>query len=152
MLIKITQPGWETYSGDLGCVPFENAVSLKDISEREALQLGSFITVVEVDADGNELGPVSPAHELFKASNLRAEVLEPLDRGSDEVVAEVEPEPAAEVEPASLHTESSLYTVADAEGIVGLRKIGDPLGARHTSIKGLIAEILKVQANPKVEA
>lgn len=154
MKIKITQAGWEGFTGDLGSVEFVDGVNVEGISRREALVLGSFVTVVELADDGSELGPVSPAHELVVVSNLTAPVVEELERG-----VEQEPEPEAEkvdeaVAPVALplYVEAELKAIADAKGIAGLRDIGDKLDVKDTSVRGLIAKILHAQANPKSEA
>lgn len=69
MRVKITQPGWETYSDVLGVVKFENGVA-DGITRREALALGAFISVVEIDEDGAELAPVNPAYDTLMASKV----------------------------------------------------------------------------------
>lgn len=171
MLIKITEKGWETYSSDLGTVPFENGVSTREVSRVEAMALGSFISIQEIDADGNELGQISPALEAVKMTRVTANVTaglnriqkEPSDKGEDTIPvtqpteadvalaaarkaqadAERQPEPMA---PAVTHTAESLQALADAKGIAGLREVAAPFGVKNTSVKGLMAEILAAQA------
>lgn len=80
MFIKITQPGWETYNSDLGTVQFENGRSVTEVSRMEALRLGAFVTVQECDADGNELGQISPAVDVLRTSKISATVTAGLER------------------------------------------------------------------------
>lgn len=80
MRIKITQPGWETYSHDLGCTMFKDGVSQADVSRHEALRLGAFISVVEIDEDGNELGQISPAIDALRQTKVKAPVTAGLER------------------------------------------------------------------------
>lgn len=169
MRVKITQKGWETYSSDLGGVQFENGVSTTHLSRQEAMALGAFVTVVEIDENGVELGVVSPAEELLKVSKMSARVdrstlvaeriqtkpsdtpeIENLtDTVADDPVMEARIKQAeAERQPApkpAVFTQADLEAVASAKGINGLREIGTPLGVKNTSIRGLIDEILVAQ-------
>lgn len=154
MFVKINQAGWEGYTGDLGCVPFVDAVSTRSMERHEALALGANISIVEIGSDGSELGPISPSHELLLVSQMNAEVVEELPR---EVEAIVEPEHQADdkaPEPVALplFIEAELKAIADEKGIAGLRDIASKLDVRDTSVRGLIAKILHAQANPKSEA
>ena len=175
MRVKITQKGWATYSDVLGTVQFKDAVSQGDISRREALALGAFVSVVEIDEDGNELGPVSPAHDVLMASKVSGYVERStnlMDRVTNRPSDHPEIEnmtddpslsaPLAEARRAQAIAEgrhqsslparqvvsqSDLEALASAKGITGLREIAEPMGLKGTSIKGLIAEIMKAQRN-----
>lgn len=160
MLVKITQPGWASYTGPLFGVHFENAVSQGPVRRDQALQLGAMVSVVEVDEHGNELGPVSPAHELVVTRDVSAEIVERMKTdaqaaGNDGQTASNEPDAIqgddgadmieTEAEGPKVYTEAELQDIADAKGIAGLRDIGEPLGVKNTSIRGLIREILAAQ-------
>lgn len=168
MRVKITQKGWETYSSDLGGVQFENGVSMGELSRQEALSLGAFIAVVELDEHGNELGTVSPAEELLKVSKMSARVdrstqvneriqTKPTDtREIENLTDTVADDPilearmlqaAAEKAPSEtkVYSQADLEAIASASGIKGLRDVA-PEGVKNVSVKGLIAKILAHQA------
>ena len=165
MKVKITQPGWELYTGPLYACQFINSVSQEHLSRAQALQLGAMVTVVEIDDDGNELGVVSPTQEMVKNQSVSAEVVVPMKPdtqvpdtqatlGSEAIPAEETIEGATgetigdldkvPVE-AVVYTENQLLDIAQEKGISGLREIGEPLGVKNTAIRGLIREILAAQ-------
>lgn len=158
MRVKITQPGWLTYTGDLGTVQFENGVSMAPMPHREAMALGAYISVVEIDENGEELGPVSPGLDQVRVMTVEAVVEAPIVRLSDVLAQqklldeeerarlEAEGEVLNAPEPARhIYNQDELEDIAAEKGIVGLREIGDPLGVKGTSIRGLIADILLKQ-------
>lgn len=148
MKIKIVEPGWDTYTGPLGLVHFENAVSTSDISRQEALRIGAMLRVVEINEDGEDIGTVNPAHEVLLHQTVAAPVVPESPREAEPALAPA-PQPVAE-EPAppaivKIYSKEELFEIASKEGINGIRKIGEPLGVKNNSIKGLIAEILAAQ-------
>lgn len=151
MLIKITQPGWETFTGEMGGAQFENAVSTDHVSKQTAYALGSYLSVMEVDAAGNELGIVNHAHDLWRAKEVSAEVVAPRKRLSDiqaeeEAAAKAAAETAGQDAPApTRHTQATLEAIAADKGISGIREIAEPLGIKGTAIRTLISEILARQ-------
>lgn len=150
MLVKIIQPGWETYSDDLGTVPFKNGVSTRHVARHEALALGSHIQIVEIDENGVTLGPVNPAFEVQKAATLSAAVVREMPRETPIASVSASPEKKLESEEVrKVYTKEELEEVASESGIAGLREIGSILGVRNTSVKGLIAEILAAQEKGK---
>lgn len=162
MKVKIVEPGYAGYTGPLGQIEFVDAVSVNDVPTREALWVGGILRIVEVDDEGNELGSVSHADELVRTRHLDMPVTPAMETGdvnepapdteAARVAAELAersaPDPlpvipeAEDAEPAKVYTRAELEAVADDKGIAGLRDIGSPLGAKHTSIPGLIEAIL----------
>lgn len=134
MRIRITQPGWEKFNDMFGSVHFEDGVSTHDVTHREAMSLGSIVSVELLDGT-----PIGAAQHLLdiKASGLVAP--EPENRRV------VEPPPPTEPEEIRIYTESELMKIADEKGITGLREIGDKLGAKATSIRRLLSDILTAQ-------
>jgi hypothetical protein len=57
----------------------------------------------------------------------------------------------AEQTAAKVYTVAELEAIADRDGIVGLRKIGDPLGVKSQGIAKLISLIIEAQGG-KLEA
>lgn len=161
MKVKIIEKGYAGFTGHLGRIDFEDSVSVGEIDMREALMLGGYVRLVEVDEAGNELGPVSHAAELARTRNLSTSVVIPLDRGDpnepspdaaeqngQKVETAPDPMPVPELTPeeaARVWTRDELEAVADKDGIKGLRDIATPMGVRNTSIPGLIDEILAAQ-------
>lgn len=156
--IKITQAGWDGYTGILGTMIFENGVSTTVPTRVQAAQFGVVMKFVEVDEDGNELGQMSANAELVRTAKIAIEPTEPMkradvlsaERAASEPTktAEEAPDPMpfdAPAEPAKVWTREELEAVADKSGINGLRKIGTPMGAKNTSISKLIEEILQAQ-------
>jgi hypothetical protein len=146
MYIKITQPGWETFSGDFSGVVFVDGVSKTHISHREAMGLGAMIAVVELDEDGNHGNPVNPAWDLARDASIRAAVEPKL-----QTLKEYEREQAAKASAAGAvveksgtvgYTREALEEIATEKGIGGIREISDPLNIKGTSIRGLIEQIL----------
>lgn len=102
-------------------------------------------------------GEETPTNATFAPPEKKSDEVDDLakqvaDLDDDETIV-VDESAAATVaaEPAKVWTREELERVADEDGIKGLRTVGEPLGAKSTSIKGLINEILHVQANPKIE-
>jgi len=161
MKVKIVEPGYAGYTGLLGQIEFVDAVSVNDVPTREALWVGGILRIVEVDDAGNELGSVSHADELVRTRHLDMPITPEMETGDvdapspDSEEARVAKElaeakapdplpvtPAEDDEPAKVYTRAELEAIADDKGIAGLRDIGSPLGAKHTSIPGLIEAIL----------
>jgi hypothetical protein len=174
MFIKLTEKGWTSYNGDLGTVLFVDGVSTQEVTRQEALRLGAFITVMEIDADGNELGQVSPALDTLRSTKVTVQpqaglarvqskptISEEVENLTDTVNVEPIAEARAKQHAAEaagrahaeavaaesrkvVHTPESLSAIASAKGIAGLREVA-PAGVKNTSIKGLMAEILAAQ-------
>lgn len=147
MRVKITQPGWETFDDFLFGVKFEDGTSVTDVRRDQALQLGAMVSVIEVDDQGLDLGPVNPAHELVTTTNVSAEIVEPM-KSDAELRPEVAPDvaiPDDKLVEKRVYTEAELVAIADEKGIAGLRDIGEPLKVKNTAIRGLIREILAAQ-------
>lgn len=153
--IKLTDPGMSFFNGLIGRLRFNDGVSVDEPTEIEIRRIGAAIGSVLVDEDGNE---IIQAGDAAKIVANRASVAPP--EPSAPILNEPEPIEDGEVQDAEVSTSESLdpstqpfkiwtkaelEEVADAKGIRGLRDIGEPLGARHTSIMGLIDEILVSQ-------
>lgn len=136
MKIKITEPGWEKFSGHLGPVEFVDAVSVDHVSVREARRIAGALRVEDVETGANP----SITQAMLDAAEIGI-MPTPI---SAEVPDEVQPTDPVEVPPTE-YDRASLETIADQGGIAGLRTIGDKLGVKDQSIAGLIDKILGVQ-------
>jgi hypothetical protein len=134
MKIKITQPGWAGYTGDLGAFAFVDGVSVEDVGRADAAFLAGIVSIEDV-ADGK-----NPSMSQRIIDNYGNEaVVEP-------VVAKAEPAAIAGM------SKESLEAVADADGIKGLREISDPMGLKANSIHELIEKILAAQVDAALAA
>lgn len=170
--IRITEKGWQGFTGNMGTAVFEDGVA--DVSELEALRIGSNIEIKRIDDEGEDQEQISPSLDITRYKKLSAEVAEvsagdemklivPTDGAEaiDAAMAEFtslatnpeenpESEEAEETEenptPKTVYTREDLEKIADAQGIKGLREIADPLGLKSTSIVPLIDAILEAQS------
>ena len=150
MKLRITQKGFENYSGQMGMILFKDGLSVYDVSERDANRLSALFNVTwetgeYVKITKVEVEPSAPVgRETYLApSDGKPEVV----AGNDGSVVYVESTIAdsdAPVKVTKRYSIEELEAIADKEGIVGVRKVAAPLGIRGTSINGLIEQILSV--------
>lgn len=134
--LRMTQPGYENFTGDFGVVTFLNGVSVDDVGVGEARRLSGIIQMEDAETGVN--------HSF-------AQVV--LDRRDVEMKISTLPEAAADVPTPGvvvIYSDAQLAAIADKGGIKGIRAISDPLNLKGTSISVLIAAILKAQ--PKADA
>lgn len=147
MKLKLTQAGFETYTGQMGVVMFEDGLSVGDVLPIDAIRISAAIGAQWEDGSAANVGEMylnnmhSPAHV---GGNDINEMSMPVEGASDK--SESTPEGTQIVLEATVYTEDALAAVADKEGIAGLRTIADGLSVKGTSIVGLIAGIMKAQA------
>jgi hypothetical protein len=72
-ICKVDCPGWESYNGLLGHVPFENGISTRPLTEQEMLRIGASIRLVKLDSNEQ----IGPSVVMVKARNISAEVKAP---------------------------------------------------------------------------
>lgn len=146
MKLRLTQAGFETYSGQMGVVMFENGLSVNDVLPIDAVRISAAIGADWEDGSAANVGQMylnnmdAPAHVGTGINGMSVPVAHTVSNEGVVKGTEIAPAPDA-------WTAESLAAIADAKGIVGLREIAEPIGAKGTSIVGLIAEILKKQAN-----
>jgi len=131
MKIRITQPGWAGYTGDLGQYAFVDGVSVEDIGKGDAAHLAGIVSVENIEDGSN------PSHsQRLVDANTKSAKVETVIQGSEPVKL-----------PDEFYTKSQLEGVADISGIQGIRKISDPVGLKGTSISDLIDKILSQQSD-----
>ncbi len=131
--LKMTQPGWETYTGPLFGVNFENGRSTTIVDPGTAGRIAS-IVAVENDDGKNP----SPSQAILD-NGAKPAVLADLD-----VVPKDNRGPV--VRPDEVYTREQLEELADKHGITALRTIGDRMGVKGVSIVKLIESIMAWQA------
>lgn len=137
MKIKITQPGWETFTGNFGSIEFADGVSVGEVSQNEASRVAAVVRVETTEGKDPSMAQLiidtysdpAPLETTIAAADL----------------------PKPEV---PSYTADELAAIADKLGIKGLREIADPLGIKANSIAELIGRILAVSkpAEPTVTA
>lgn len=127
MKIKITQPGWEGFTGYFGPVEFKDGLSTYDVSKSEA-QLVAALVATETE-EGTD---PSVAQQIIDMQGVPAPV---------ETVVSVEDTQKQDIQ---RYTAEELAEIADKQGIKGLRAIGDQLGVKGNSIAELISKILAI--------
>lgn len=141
MKLKIAEPGYDTFNGAFGLVQFENGVSVDHVSMKDAFQLSALIQMV--DAETGESISMLNGDEADRLATARVEYypsvaeVEAQKRMAEKVESAEQP-----VEVAQAYTREQLESIADKEGIAGLRKIGDALNLKGTSVAKLIDAIL----------
>ncbi len=141
MKLRLTQPGFETYTGQMGVVFFEDGLSTTDVRPLDAVRMAAqFLCEWE---DGTT---ASVAQSLLDHANTPAPVFLVGEKQHDQDAlnagTQVEPGTTA----TSAFTEEELSKIADEQGIKGLREIAEPLGIKGNSIKELIAALAKASA------
>lgn len=133
MQIKITQAGWETYTGNLGGVEFLNGSG--EATAREAARLANIVQIET--AEGKN--PSDTQNSVDSRMMTSEEVaLKTADRYTA---------PAAVTShPAPRYTRAALEKVASEKGITGLREIADQFKVKGTSITKLIEAIVKLSS------
>lgn len=147
-MIKIVQPGNETYTGIISGVRFENGLSIEPMNQADAERMGAFMRIVDADTDE----PISPTHRMVQMRNQGVaprEGLIPIKRSpATGKVKEKKSEKLISYE----YTRESLETAADAEGISGLRRIAEPYGVRGRSINEIIDSLMAIKSNAEAKA
>lgn len=147
MKLRLTAPGWQTYTGQMGVIFFENGVSVTDVLAIDAVRVAGVI--------GAEWEDGTPANvSQIYLDNMQTEAAVAKDNREPEATVEAKLVDAAPVIAdlmAPAYTEEQLAAIADKQGIAGLREIAEPLGVKGNSIAGLISSILKAAGAPKGE-
>lgn len=147
--VVLKQAGYQNFSGYLLGHRFEDGRSTMPVPIQHALRLGAAYVC---QTDAGEV--ISPNHITYEdAATVAADPVaaSPASQPKEEApVAEDEVmdfmDVGEEMPEAKTWTSVELEALADAEGIQGLREIGDELGVKERSIKGLIEGIVKAQS------
>ena len=147
MKLRLTAPGWQTYTGQMGVIFFENGLSVADVLPVDAVRVAGVI--------GAEWEDGRPANvSQIYLDNMQTEAAIAKDNREPEAPVEAKLTDAAPLVAdlmAPTYTEDQLAAIADKSGIAGLREIAEPLGIKGNSIAGLVAAILKAAGAPKGE-
>lgn len=156
MKLRLTASGWQTYTGQMGVIFFENGLSVADVLPVDAVRVAGVIGAEWEDGRPANVSQIYLDNMKTEASSEAATVAQP----EVSEVPEVPEVPEAKLTDAAglvadlmapAYTEEQLAEIADKQGIAGLREIADPLGLKNNSIRGLIDLILKAAGAPKAE-
>ena len=148
MKLRLKQHGFETYTGQMGVIFFENGVSTTDVDPRDSVRMSAVMQCEWENGDASNV-----AQWLLDNAETAAPILES-HTGTESInpaptdELPTDEQPAAE-QPVSapVYTEEQLAAIADEKGIAGLREIAEPMGIKNNSIRGLIADILAPSVN-----
>lgn len=145
--LKITSPGFETYTGNLGGIDFFQGRSVDFVPRLFADRLTAAMQMVEVDADGNE-EPAGVSHRLVADAAERAPMIEPLERQTDEERAAEDQDQLNRAirSDVVILTREELEEIMSKSGIKGLREAAAPWGVKDRNAVALIEQILEAQS------
>ena len=146
MKLRLTQPGYETYTAQMGVIFFENGLSTADVKPVDAVRIAAqFLCEWE---DGTTASVAQSILDHAHATTLTI----PQVQNADEALAQAATDAGAVASTneaaggEKLYTENQLSEIADKSGIKGLRSIAEPLGIKGHSIAELIKAIVEKQA------
>ena len=149
--LRITAPGWETFTGNFGGSDFVNGLSSVALTRRQIDQLSALIRcdladdtgkpTVQAGLTGRLVGLNSVPAEIGNGNNptMRKATQEDIDADTRQRAAE------AQRRPTQLYTKAQLEAIASKEGMTGIRKIGDAWSVRERNLTKLIDLIVNAQ-------
>lgn len=137
MKVRLTQPGFQKYTGQMGVVFFQDGLSTDHVAERDAVRMAAVMNCEW--EDGSNLSPSQHVTNTLKNAAPVQTKLETGKDGDGEKKPPTQDEPPAEV---PKWTREELEAIADAQGIQGLRQIADPAGIKGRSITEMIEAIV----------
>jgi len=149
MKLRIKQPGFDKYTGQLGAVSFKDGLSVGDVSMVDALRVSAVWLTEWENGETANIGQM-----ILNNLNTPANVGMPVQvRVPQSLAPETssQRDTAGAEDSASVPTNGRVWTreqleaIADTKGIQGLREIAAPLGVKATSIVVLIDNILRAQ-------
>lgn len=149
MKLRLTQPHYETFTGQMGTVFFQDGLSTADVKPSDAVRMASqFLCQWE---DGST---ASVAQSILDHAHTTTNSL-PVEINADQALATqraeaaqmsgYETQPDGTPAPSKRYTEDELSAIADERGIKGLRAIAEPLGVKGNSIAEMIRAIMGKQ-------
>lgn len=142
--VKILEPALSRYTGILCGAEFKGGISVRELSFLEQQRLCAVMRAETVAGDN-----VSPAGQLVKSTRKTADEARREEKAAEPVTTLPRGEKVGSAPAAPVYSREELEAVADAEGIRGLRVIGDAVAARGKTINALIDAILKAQGGDK---
>lgn len=148
MKLRLTQEHYETFTGQMGVVFFENGLSTDDVKASDAVRMASQFLCAWEDGTTASVAQSLLDHSHATIGTIGVEmnadqaIKQEADRSKHE-----EDKLNARVEKPKMpvgYTEKELSAIADEQGIKGLRAIAEPLGIKSNSIESLIEALVAV--------
>lgn len=146
MKLRLTQPGFDTYTGQMGTVFFENGLSTADVKPNDAVRMAAQFLCEWEDGSTASVAQSLLDHAHMTVGDLKA--VTNADQAFAQQAAEagaLASKAAAEDGVTKTYTEESLAAIADKSGIKGLRVIAEPMGIKGNAIADLVRAILEKQ-------
>lgn len=138
---RIDEVGYENFSGRMGAVEFKDGVSVSEITPQQVSALGCIVRLVEVES-GQTVGATS---DFLNVKDIVLPVLERHEDPEQDVVQPAVLEEEVNHIAPKYYTRQYLESVADKDGIAGLRELATKYGIKGISIASLIGELLSVE-------
>lgn len=155
MKLRLTQPGFSHYTGQMGVIQFEDGLSTMDVLPIDAIRMAAVMLCLWEDGSSPSIAQSILDNADTAAPMLDAVQPSPASESAPAPESTTDAKPECQLDtqsgtqsdqqsepPAATYTEDQLAAIADKEGIKGLRVIGDALGIKANSIKDMIAAIL----------
>jgi hypothetical protein len=139
--IRLRDPAYKYFNGDMGGVEFENGETKDHVSQRDIDRLGCILAIDIFDGTAMAIND-----SLIRDHSKKAVVVKASTRGTaDEKEAEMEESRGRGVAkaPAKILSHEEVEAIADRKGIQGLREIAEPLNVRGRSIGDLVRGLNK---------
>lgn len=136
MKLRITQKGFENYTGQMGMVNFISGLSTENVEGVHAARIAGGMECRWEDGSA-----ANPAELLIASYNSPVPTL---------VITAPVAEAATNVVKTKTFTEAELSEIADKQGVAGLRDIAKDYGVKGKSIRELIDGILRSSGSPVI--
>lgn len=145
MKLRLTQTGYEGFTGQMGTVFFENGLSTAEVRPIDAVRIAAQFVCEWEDGSTASVAQSILDHSNMTIGDCKAEI------NADQAMADqarhaarmIEKRPQEQV--TKVYTAEQLSEIADRDGIKGLRAIGDGLGIKSNSIAEMMRAILEKQ-------
>ncbi|UBM12764.1 hypothetical protein [Cupriavidus metallidurans] len=132
--LRITEPGWETYTGNYGGIEFVDGVSVNLVSPFDASRLAALIRIEDSDGKNPSVSQLIVDSRSFEADQ---EMVSSMDTGVKRIEGTISRDTG--------YTRDQLGEIADKGGIKAIRVIAEPLGIRGTKVTDIIDKIIAGQ-------
>ncbi|MFK3740961.1 hypothetical protein [Massilia sp. TN1-12] len=149
MKLRLTQPGYESFTGQMGTVFFEDGLSTADVKPIDAVRMAAQFLCEWEDGSAASVAQSILDHAFATTNSIpsaiNADQALATQRAEAAQLAGHTHQPDGTAAPAHRYTEDELSAIADERGIKGLRAIAEPLGVKGNSISDMIRAILGKQ-------
>jgi hypothetical protein len=142
MKLRLTALHYEKYTGQMGITDFVDGLSTADVLPNVGARMAAVMNCEWEDGTAANVGQVY-------MDNLHMQA--PVESEQKAKAQEEEEVAKAYATKLPTYTEEQLGTIADEEGIAGLRTIAEPFGLKSNSIGGLIELIVKAGISARAE-